>query len=238
MSYFNIVSQSDESTVVAEYTPQSQRSEAYQSEADLENEFIRLTIDSLGAEMVSAVDLATGSEMIWCADPAVWNRHAPILFPYAGKLTGGHFKAEDGKIYAGGQHGFARDMEHMLSASGPDFLTFRLGWNGETLALWPWKFSLETTHRLEGDSVVTVCRVQNEDSRPMPFQLGFHTALRCPSRRERPRPTTSCALSGRNPPCGSAATKTGSPPARRPPSSPASPPSRSHPGSSTTTASA
>lgn len=23
---------------------------------------------------------------------------APILFPYAGKLTGGHFLAEDGKI--------------------------------------------------------------------------------------------------------------------------------------------
>ena len=67
----------------------------------IENEFIRLTVDSLGAEMVSAVDLTTGSEMIWCADPAVWNRHAPILFPYAGKLTGGHFKAEDGKIYAG-----------------------------------------------------------------------------------------------------------------------------------------
>ena len=30
----------------------------------IENEFIRLTIDSLGAEMVSAVDRATGSEMI------------------------------------------------------------------------------------------------------------------------------------------------------------------------------
>lgn len=58
----------------------------------IENEFIRLTIDSLGAEMVSAVDRATGSEMIWCADPAVWNRHAPILFPYAGKLTGRPFQ--------------------------------------------------------------------------------------------------------------------------------------------------
>ena len=42
MSYFNIVSQSDESTVVTEYKPQAKRSEAYQSEADLEKEFIRL----------------------------------------------------------------------------------------------------------------------------------------------------------------------------------------------------
>lgn len=42
MPYFNIVSQSAESTVVTEYKPQSKRSEAYQSEADLEKEFIRL----------------------------------------------------------------------------------------------------------------------------------------------------------------------------------------------------
>ena len=92
----------------------------------IENEFIRLTIDSLGAEMVSAVDRATGSEMIWCADPAVWNLHAPILFPYAGKLTGGHFKAADGKLYEGKQHGFARDMEHTLLIQTGHELTFEL----------------------------------------------------------------------------------------------------------------
>lgn len=42
MSYFNIVAQSSESTVVTEYKPQNKRSEAYQSEAQLEAEFIRL----------------------------------------------------------------------------------------------------------------------------------------------------------------------------------------------------
>ena len=42
MSYFNIVSQSDESTVVAEYKPTAKRSDAYQSEAELEKEFISL----------------------------------------------------------------------------------------------------------------------------------------------------------------------------------------------------
>lgn len=42
MAYFNIVAQSSESTVVTEYNPQAKRSEAYQSEADLERGFIRL----------------------------------------------------------------------------------------------------------------------------------------------------------------------------------------------------
>lgn len=49
MSYFNIVAQSSESTVVTEYKPQAKRSEAYQSKADLEQEFIRLLCE-LGYE--------------------------------------------------------------------------------------------------------------------------------------------------------------------------------------------
>lgn len=41
MSFFNIVVQTDESTVVAEYKPQPTRSDAYQSEAALEKAFIK-----------------------------------------------------------------------------------------------------------------------------------------------------------------------------------------------------
>lgn len=49
MSYFNIVAQSSESTVVTEYKPQAKRSEAYQSETALEQEFICL-LQELGYE--------------------------------------------------------------------------------------------------------------------------------------------------------------------------------------------
>ena len=42
MSYFNIVAQTNENTVVTEYEPISKRSDAYQSEAELEKEFIRM----------------------------------------------------------------------------------------------------------------------------------------------------------------------------------------------------
>ena len=42
MSYFNIVVETNENTVVTEYTPVTKRSDAYQSEAALEAEFIRL----------------------------------------------------------------------------------------------------------------------------------------------------------------------------------------------------
>ena len=42
MSYFNIVAQTTENTVVTEYEPDKTRSDSYQSEAALEKEFIRL----------------------------------------------------------------------------------------------------------------------------------------------------------------------------------------------------
>lgn len=42
MSCFNIVVQSSECTVVSEYKSERKRAEEYQSEADLEREFIKL----------------------------------------------------------------------------------------------------------------------------------------------------------------------------------------------------
>ena len=42
MSYFNIVAQTSENTVVTEYEPVKTRLDSYQGEAELEQEFIRL----------------------------------------------------------------------------------------------------------------------------------------------------------------------------------------------------
>lgn len=45
MSTFNMVASMNESTVVSEYIPESRRSDSYQSEADLEKEFIRMLVE-------------------------------------------------------------------------------------------------------------------------------------------------------------------------------------------------
>ncbi len=42
MSYYNIIAQTNENTVVTEYKPEVKRADSYQSEAELEKEFIRL----------------------------------------------------------------------------------------------------------------------------------------------------------------------------------------------------
>ena len=60
MSEFNIVLASNESTVVSEYTPEGKRSESYQSEAELEKEFIRL----LGEQGYEYITIHTEADLV------------------------------------------------------------------------------------------------------------------------------------------------------------------------------
>ena len=60
MSYFNIVAQTNENTVVTEYEPVKKRSDSYQSEAALENEFIHM-LEEQGYEYLS---LHTEEELV------------------------------------------------------------------------------------------------------------------------------------------------------------------------------
>ena len=76
----------------------------------IENERLRVTVADAGAELVSVCDKAREPERIWTGDGAVWNRHAPILFPFVGKVTDGKYRVGGREYPMKTQHGFARDM--------------------------------------------------------------------------------------------------------------------------------
>ena len=147
-------------------------------QATIRNEMLTLTVDTHGAEAVSLKNQA-GEEMLWCGDPAVWARHAPILFPWTGKLVGGAF-THNGKTYKGGQHGFARDVEHTLISAEGDTLVMELRSGPETAERFPFAFTLTTTYRLEGRKVHLSLAVTNDGDAPMPFGIGFHPAFAIP----------------------------------------------------------
>ena len=52
----------------------------------LENEQLLVKIDDHGAELVEIYDKEKEQQVLWEADPAFWNRHAPVLFPNVGLL--------------------------------------------------------------------------------------------------------------------------------------------------------
>lgn len=145
----------------------------------LENARLKVTVSSHGSEPVSVVYKDSGRECLWQADKSVWGRHAPILFPYTGKLPDGKMVV-DGKEYPGGQHGFARDMEHALVSQEPDKLVLELASSPETLERFPFPFLLRSTFTLEENTLRHTLTVENPGQGTLQFGLGYHPAFVCP----------------------------------------------------------
>ena len=147
----------------------------------IENEFLRVGIAAHGAELCSIYDKGRGHEVVWTGEPEYWNRHAPVLFPFVGKVNGGFYRYK-GQSYPMGQHGFARDMEFTLTGKTEEAVSFRLCDNEETRTKYPFAFELEITHRLQGRRVLVEWRVNNPSDRdPLYFSIGGHPAFNCPA---------------------------------------------------------
>lgn len=148
-------------------------------QATIQNEFLSLTVDTHGAEAVSLKN-AAGEELLWQADPAAWKRHAPILFPWTGKLKDGSF-THGGKTYKGGQHGFARDVEHTLLKAGGDTIQLELRPDEAMKAeKFPFDFVLTSTFRLDGKTLHHTLTVSNPGAEELRFGIGYHPAFQVP----------------------------------------------------------
>ncbi|MDD2960435.1 MAG: type I restriction endonuclease subunit R [Lachnospiraceae bacterium] len=64
MSYFNIVAQTTESTIVTEYEPDARKADNFQSEAALENEFIRMLSDAHNGQGYTYLSIHSEAELI------------------------------------------------------------------------------------------------------------------------------------------------------------------------------
>ena len=145
----------------------------------LENEELLITVDRHGAELTRIYDKKAGREILWGADPAVCNRHAPVLFPFVGKSFEGKYTHEE-KEYGITPHGFARDMEFEPLLCDMDECWFRLKDTPDTYAVYPFHFELEIGHRLTGRTIEVMWRVKNPDSGELLFMIGGHPAFQVP----------------------------------------------------------
>ena len=146
----------------------------------VENEYLKVTVTTWGAQVKSVIHKADGVEHMWQADPAVWGYHAPILFPWTGRLKDGKMIAKGQEIASGTQHGFARTMEHQFVYQNKDTLVLQITDTPETLAVWPWKFRLMSAFTIEGDVLHHTLTVENRDEEDLPFGIGFHPAFAIP----------------------------------------------------------
>ena len=145
----------------------------------IENEYLKLTVETFGAQIASVIRKCDGVEHMWQADPAVWGYHSPILFPHAGKVVDNIIEAKGGR-YESSQHGFARLMEHDFVAQSKDTIVLELCSSPETLEKFPYEFRLVSTFTLEGDTVHHSLTVENLDEEKLPFGIGYHPAFALP----------------------------------------------------------
>ncbi len=151
---------------------------------EIENEYLKVTVDDHGAELVSVFDKGSGLERIWCADPAAWNRHSPILFPFVGKVIGGVYRYEGKEYEMKTQHGFARDAEFECVSVTKDSITHCLCSNDAMKAIYPFDFRLLVTHRFVPGSermLEVVWEVQNPGEKEMFFSIGGHPGFTTPA---------------------------------------------------------
>ncbi len=149
----------------------------------LENQQLKVTVASHGAEVKSVVRKADGREMMWQADPAFWGRTSPVLFP----VVGCYYEKKSifgGKTYEMGQHGFARDMEFACLREDASELVFELREDASTLEKYPFAFCLQVRYVLTDGTLAVEWTVENTNAETMYFSIGAHPAFCCDLDRE------------------------------------------------------
>lgn len=146
-------------------------------EYTIQSNALTLTATEQGG-LLWGIRKADGQELIWGGDPAIWGFRAPVCFPWCGGVQDNWFEQDGKRHQVTTRHGFVRDFPHKLVDQTPDSLTFRFDWDGAEP--WPWSFTFQTVHKVEGTKAYTVCTAKNTSDKPMPTQMGYHPAFRVP----------------------------------------------------------
>ena len=149
----------------------------------IENEVLKVEIADLGAELSSVYDKENQLERVWSADPAVWNRHAPVLFPFVGKVKDKVY-TYNGKTYEmKTQHGFARDSVFTCVAKDDTSVTYAITSTEETKKIYPFDFEFKVTHTLDAENprlLHIIWEAANTGDGDMYFKVGGHPGFMVP----------------------------------------------------------
>ena len=145
----------------------------------LENDFLRVSIRSKGAELTSIFHKPSGIEHLWQADPTVWTWHAPNLFPVVGGCLANEVLI-DGKTYPMARHGFARQSLFDTTESTQTHAIFTLRSSDETRLHFPYEFEFQIIYELRNSALTITYRVVNQDDEPVYFSVGAHPAFAVP----------------------------------------------------------
>lgn len=147
----------------------------------IQNEYLSLEADTLGAELQS-LTAADGLAYLWNGDGEYWKGRSPVLFPVVGRLYGKRYRL-NGREYPMGLHGFAAGSQFAVEQRTADRVVFLLRDSAATREQFPFAFAFRVGYALRGQRVDVSFSVDNMGEEPMYFGLGGHPGFRVPLER-------------------------------------------------------
>ena len=139
----------------------------------IKNEFYEIVVSTIGAEMIS-IKNKDKKELLWqCSEDSIWKDHAPILFPFCGRLKDKHFYYK-GKAYPMTIHGFARSCEFEVTEKSDTGISLTLKSNDKTREIFPLDFTLYASYAIFGDKITFKATVENSGDEELIYSFGWH----------------------------------------------------------------
>jgi galactose mutarotase-like enzyme len=104
--------------------------------AEIESQYLKAAVASLGAELKSLKNKQNGFEYIWQGDATYWERSAPILFPIVGEVNRDTIYVNEAP-YTLKRHGFARNSNFIITKQEKNSVAFTLNSSEETGKIFP-----------------------------------------------------------------------------------------------------
>lgn len=145
----------------------------------IENDWLKVEIDSKGAEIRAVEHKKNKINYMWMGDSAYWGRVSPVLFPIVGRLKGDQYQLE-GKKYEMSQHGFLRDADFEPGTYSAEHASFEVNSNGRFKDIYPYEFKAVITYALNQNSLSVDWKIENQNNGEMYFSIGAHPAFRIP----------------------------------------------------------
>lgn len=145
----------------------------------LENDFLKIEVSTIGAELQSLYSKETEIEYLWQPGSETWPHHSMLLFPNPGRIAGNR-TIIGGKVYPATMHGFANDMEFEVIEADDKHVLFQIAATEDTRKSFPYEFRFQVEFILEKEVVRQTFRVINDDDKDVYFSLGAHPGFYCP----------------------------------------------------------
>lgn len=145
----------------------------------LENAYLKIALASKGAELQRIWHKQNELDYLWSGDPKYWGKYSPILFPIVGSLKEDTYFYKN-MAYQLPRHGFARELEFLKEQLSATQAQFTLGHDAQTLAVYPFAFSLQVLYTLDENQLTCTYKVSNPGYDELLFSIGAHPAFAVP----------------------------------------------------------